>query len=421
MDTLAEELQATGEGFRLSDELIIAVLLWVDDVISCVDGEKEQEEILEKIHEFAVKHRLVWGQSKCKVMRVGKHTGGQREWKLGDIMIEETTTYKYLGDIISNDGKNAKNLESRKNKIQMNTVLINSIAESEVLRRIETSSLLELHEKKNVSGLMANAESWSLNRGETAELERIEVQALKYMFDLPTHTPTPAIIFTLGAMYTKQRIDKKRLMYLHRILNRDSDKWTKQAFFTLQQMNIGWDKSISEALTEYNLPTDLTTIKNTSRRRWKKTIIEKIEIKNASRLHEDCHKKVNNTLVPKTKTAHIIPYLTITDFKRRPQEEIIQCTKYETKTIIIARFGMLACGKNYKGSMSEMCGTCNVIDDENHRLNFCSKYRETNLYDNTEKKDFAKIFSHDIDILRDILPKIQKVWNTKTARGSMVA
>ena len=61
MDTLAEELQATGEGFRLSDELIIAVLLWVDDVISCVDGEKEQEEILEKIHEFAVKHRLVWG------------------------------------------------------------------------------------------------------------------------------------------------------------------------------------------------------------------------------------------------------------------------------------------------------------------------------------------------------------------------
>ena len=91
----------------------------------------------------------------------------------------------------------------------MNTVLINSIAESDVLRKIETSTLIELHEKKNVSALMANAESWSLNRGETAELERIEVQALKYMFDLPIHTPTPAIIFTLGAMYTEQRIDKK--------------------------------------------------------------------------------------------------------------------------------------------------------------------------------------------------------------------
>ena len=261
MDTLAEELQATGKGFKLSDEQIIAVLLWVDEVISCVDGEKEQEEILEKIHQFALKHRLVWGQSKCKVMRIGKHTNGPREWKLGDIIIEETTTYKYLGDIISNDGKNAKNLESRKNKIQMNTVLINSIAESEVLRRIETSTLIELHEKKNVPGLMANAGSWSLNRSETAELERIEVQALKYMFDLPTHTPTPAIIYTLGAMYTKQRIDKKRLMYLHRILNRENEKYTKQAFHILQQMNIGWGKSINEALTEYNLPTELNTIK----------------------------------------------------------------------------------------------------------------------------------------------------------------
>ena len=135
-------------------------------------------------------------------------------------------------------------------------------------------------------------------------------------------------------MYTKQRIDKKRLMYLHRILNLHNDRWIQKTFHILQQLNIGWSKSIREALIEYSLPTDLTTIKNTTRRRWKKTIIEKIEIRNASRLHEECHKKENNTLVPKTKTAHIIPYITIADFKRKPQDDIIQCNKYETKSII---------------------------------------------------------------------------------------
>ena len=81
------------------------------------------------------------------------------------------------------------------------------------------------------------------------------------------------------------------------------DRWIQKTFFYLQQLNIGWGKSITEALIEYNLPTDLTTIKNTSRRQWKKTVIEKIEVRNASRLHEDCHKKENNELVPKTKTA----------------------------------------------------------------------------------------------------------------------
>ena len=37
--------------------------------------------------------------------------------------------------------------------------------------------------------------------------------------------------------------------------------------------------------------------------------------------------------------------------------------------------------------MSEICGTCNVVDDENHRLNFCSRFRELNLFDNAEKEE----------------------------------
>ena len=80
---------------------------------------------------------------------------------------------------------------------------------------------------------------------------------------------------------------------------------------------------------------------------------------------------------------------------------------------------MLECGRNYKGSMSEMCNQCNQVDDENHRLNHCIRFRKTNLYDSAEKEDFTKIFSHDTDILRDILPKIQTVWNTRNAHGTM--
>ena len=41
MDLLAEELTAAKEGFKLSDEFIIAVLLWVDDVLSMAEGEDE--------------------------------------------------------------------------------------------------------------------------------------------------------------------------------------------------------------------------------------------------------------------------------------------------------------------------------------------------------------------------------------------
>ena len=73
MDTLAEELLPTNEGFKFNDDFIIAVLLWVDDVVSCVDGTDKQLQMLDKIAEFAIKHKVKWGASKCKVMRIGKH------------------------------------------------------------------------------------------------------------------------------------------------------------------------------------------------------------------------------------------------------------------------------------------------------------------------------------------------------------
>ena len=142
-------------------------------------------------------------------MRVGHHTSDQKAWKLGELTIQETKSYRYLGDVLTNDGKNAANLDSRKNAVKAKTVFVNSIAASDVLQLIESSALMEMHETKIIPALLMNSESWNLSKGETTELERIEIQTLKHLFDLPVHTPTPAIIFSFGTMYTNQRIHKK--------------------------------------------------------------------------------------------------------------------------------------------------------------------------------------------------------------------
>ena len=64
-------------------------------------------------------------------MRVGRHkTTNTMPWKIGDMQIEETKTYKYRGDVISNDGKNGKNIESRRNKMNGTTISIKTIAAS---------------------------------------------------------------------------------------------------------------------------------------------------------------------------------------------------------------------------------------------------------------------------------------------------
>ncbi len=59
------------------------------------------------------------------------------------------------------------------------------------------------------------------------------------------------------------------------------------------------------------------------------------------------------------------------------------------------------------------------LSPEDHRLNHCIKWRDINLYESHEKADMKLIHSRDIDTLRPLLSMIGKVWNVRTAHGSM--
>ena len=421
MDVLAEECHTDKAGMNLSSELTIATLLWVDDVLTFAEGESNQKEMLKRVDTFATKHKIKWGQSKCNVMRVGTHPikPSNPTWTIGTMPIDETKTYKYLGDIISSNGKNKENIEARKQKTQSTTVNINSFGATDVLRKIETKILLELHDKITIPGLLANAESWSLLKGEIDSLEMIEIQALKYLFDLPIHMPTPAIIFSFGTTYTRYRIEKKRLIYLHKILKRRDSHWTKVMLHILNTLKLGWAKTITQSLHDLNLPTDFQTICTYSINHWKTIVQQKIEVKNTQTLLDQCHKKENGVMRKKTKTAHLVDQLSAQDYARGLRNEFTTLNRQETKTILIARFRMLECGINFKGTMSEICRLCGTIDDENHRLNHCRKYQHINLYDEPRKVTFNDVYSSDPDILKQMIPFIDKVWNTRNANGSM--
>ena len=81
---------------------------------------------------------------------------------------------------------------------------------------------------------------------------------------------------------------------------------------------------------------------------------------------------------------------------------------------------MLECGKNFKGTLPEICPACNVIDDEQHRLNNCTRFRTINLCDCTEKLDFNDIYQSDLTVVKKMIDTIEKVWNMKSGHGSMV-
>ena len=187
----------------------------------------------------------------------------------------------------------------------------------------------------------------------------------------------------------------------------------------LDNLGIGWSKSIRESLEEYDLPTDFEVIRTTTKGLWKRTVENKIEIRNRKMLIEECHKKEGDEQVPKTKTKHILDTINNETYCRTIQRELVECNKQETKTLIIARFKMLECGRNYKGTIKEICDECKIVDDENHRINHCPKYNNFNRYNDDIKCNFSDVYSTDLQTLKRIIHEIERVWNTKTAHGTI--
>ena len=187
---------------------------------------------------------------------------------------------------------------------------------------METAVLLELHEKVNVVTLLTNCESWTLLQREINALETAEIQCLKSMFDLPVKTPTPGIMFTLGTLFTRFRIIQKQLIYLQRVLQRQPEHWTRKILTILIDLNIGWYRYINEILKKFRLTQNAEEIKSMTQNEWKNKVKSAVEEKHKEKLLDDCHKTVDGTKIPKTKTAHIVQKLMNSSYTRNPEREI---------------------------------------------------------------------------------------------------
>ena len=86
----------------------------------------------------------------------------------------------------------------------------------------------------------------------------------------------------------------------------------------------------------------------------------------------------------------------------------------------MGRYGMLDCGANFsKGYGKNDCGTCGTRDDEDHRMNYCTKYQDVNLCNNNEKIDFNLIYSDCIEDNLKVVEAILRIWDLGCGKNNM--
>ena len=255
-------------------------------------------------------------------------------------------------------------------------------------------------------------ETWILDSKEAGLIERLDLWALKKMFGLPPTTPTPAIRYVTGTMFTDIAIKKKQLIYLKHLLQKDNSYWAKDSLYTLRSNDTWWAKNIVKTLEQWDLEQNWDIIASKSTAAWAREVEQAAEKQNKSRLFDICHSKQRGTSRIKTKTRSIAEVVQLDTYKRLPLPILDQLTTIQTRAFIMGRYGMLDCKNNFSmGYGGKMCAECNTLDNEAHRINVCVNFRDVNRCDKVDKIDFEKIYSDEMDEVITVVNAILTIWD----------
>ena len=239
------------------------------------------------------------------------------------------------------------------------------------------------------------------------------------MIGLPTTTPTAGVMYATGAMYTSIRIEMKQLLYLHKIITKETSHWTNQTLHILNNHNLGWAKQINETLEEWGLEDDWEVIAKIPTNTWKETVKSKAEEKNLEKLKDQLFTRTRGEDKQKTKTLSILEQINDPSFVRKPLG-FMDKNLLIARALIMGRYGMLQCGANFqKGYGNKECKECKVKDDESHRMNSCKVYSNVNLYNTSENIDFNLIYSNDTVKCMKVVEKILIMWDLANGKNVM--
>ena len=92
------EINALGLGINVG-EAKLSILLYADDIVMVAYNEQDMQILLDKLHDWSKRWRVLINTEKSKVMhfRTGRRKRSEFQFQIGDNILELTEKYKYLG------------------------------------------------------------------------------------------------------------------------------------------------------------------------------------------------------------------------------------------------------------------------------------------------------------------------------------
>jgi hypothetical protein len=240
------------------------------------------------------------GKSKCHTMHIGKQKQECTPLKVHGTPMEKVNSDTYLGDVLSNDGKNKLNIEARVSK---GLGIVSQILD--ILKCVNFGThyfeiAATLRESILINGMLTNCEVWyGLTEIEIGQLEEVDRLLLRQVFNVAGSCPIEALYLELGCVPIRQVIKSRRLNYLHHLVTRNKSEMVFKFFMAQWNYPAGkneWTEQTRSDLEEFGIENSLEwiqaksklTFKNLVKKRAKEVAFEWLITKKKG------HSKMNN-------------------------------------------------------------------------------------------------------------------------------
>ena len=377
--------------------------------------------------------KLQFGPEKCHKIHVGKKKPYCPElsidsWKLklkngvktkneeisdifdGEAEMEESHEEKYLGDIVTNDGTNKKNIAARKGR---GIGIIEKIIE--MLQEIsfgnsyfEVANLLR--HSLFLSSILLNSEAWyNVSQTDIEQLEKVDQSLIRRILEAPCSTPTASLYLEMGCLPIRFIIKTRRIMYLHYILNQDENSLLFKFFLAQKNDPVkgDWTEQVQSDMKDIDLKLTMNEIKTLSQESFRNTVKKAVEKAAFTWLLSEKAKK--------SKLKEL-------EYRKLECQNYLRSTELETrekKFLFQIRTRMIEVKANFKNNHSDiLCPLgCEDEDDQNHLLH-CKKLIQNNNDITTGNIEYSDIFHEDISRQVRILRIINNLW--KIRRNIMI-
>ena len=262
IDSIGKEcLQDEKYLYKYKEKVKIPPLSMIDDLACVSTCGVESVKLNAYINYKISSKRLQCGADKCKKMHIGKtcdvntctdlYVDGWKEENVtnveanfvkiedtyeGEEILKLTEGEKYLGDILTNDGRNYKNIMSRKNKGTAQVNEIHAIIAEIMLGKDHFEVSILLRNTMLISSLLFNSEAWyNLSKKEISLLESVDEHYLRKTLNSPSKTPKSLLYLETGCMPIKFILQSRRLNFLKYILDQEEGSLLKDIF--IEQKN----------------------------------------------------------------------------------------------------------------------------------------------------------------------------------------